>query len=415
MGSTEEGSVRPWTLLPEVRAGSAPASYGSLLHLIRSRPGWTRQQLLAATGLSRTTLFARLDVLFSEGLVYADGSVPRNGAGGAARGPGRRSELLRFDDRDKIILIFDLGQTQGRVCVTDVHGRILRMVELRQGIDADPEDYLRGAFDLAHGLVDDSDSRHLVGVGLGIPGPVDPDTGVLGHSTTMPQWQSFPISDTVQREWRAPVLIENDARAFALGEASVAGSGETVLAIKYATGIGAGIVVDGRVVKGSDGAAGDIGHIRLTDDGPLCTCGRQGCLAAWASGHALVEALADTGVRTTTEVADRVQAGDEEAGAALDRAVDRLGRVLATVVATINPDTLVLGGQLGRLTRVVEAIDRRVHADVVARATQRLTVQAAQLGPDGATVGLARKVAQLAFSPQAVDAWVERVKADVNG
>lgn len=414
MGSTGEGSVRPWTLLPEVRAGSTPTSYGYLLTLIRSRPGWTRQQLLAATGLSRTTLVDRLDALFTEGLVYADGSVPRNGEAGV-RGPGRRSELLRFDDRDKIILVFDLGQTQGRVCVTDVHGQILRMAELRQGIDADPEDYLRGAFAMAHGLLDASRDLQLVGVGLSIPGPVDPDTGILGHSTTMPQWQSFPISDTMQAEWRAPVLIENDARAFALGEASVAGSGETVLAIKYATGIGAGIVVDGRVIKGSDGAAGDIGHIRLTDDGPLCTCGRQGCLAAWASGHALVEALADTGVRTTTEVAGRVEVGDEGACAALDRAVSRLGRVLATVVATVNPDTLVLGGQLGRLPRVVAAIDDQIHADVVARATQRLTVQAARLGPDGATVGLARKVAQLVFSPQAVDAWVERVRADVDG
>lgn len=396
-----------WTQLAPERFTPA-TSYGALVDFIRSRPGWTRQQLLAATGMSRTTLFERLETLFELGYVYQDGSAP---TGDGTRRPGRRSELLRWDTRGRRVLVFDLGQTHARICVTKVNGQILRMREITKDIDTDAHGYLNDVFAVASDLLAVGEAEQVIGVALGIPGPVNPVTGALGPSTTMPQWAGYPIQELIRERWGVPVVIENDARAFALGEAGMIGADKTILAIKYATGIGAGIVDVGHVLEGADGAAGDIGHVRITDDGPECTCGRNGCLAAWASGHALLERLRHTGVRNLTELAERAVAGDELVCEAIDEAASRLSRVLATVVAAINPDHLVLGGALGQLPRVVSRISDLIREDVTERARRTLVVSSAHLGADGAVFGLARKVVDVAYDPDTIDtaiqAWAE--------
>lgn len=380
------------------------ASHGYLLDLFRSRSGWTRQQLLETTGVSRTTLYDRLDVLFQEGLVYSAGSVPPGEGTSPAR--GRRSELLRFDDRGKVVLVIDAGQVHVNVCVADVHGTILRMRSLRLAIDTDPAQYLQTVFATAGVLLDSETDETLVGVALGIPGPVDSVTGVLGRSTTMPQWQSFPIVETIRQHWPVPVVIENDAHAFALGEASAAGNVESIIAIKYSTGIGAGLVVGGKVLRGSDGAAGDIGHVTISAEGPTCTCGRDGCLAAYASGHALVRELAHTGVQTVHDIATLATAGDPATIDAVSEAARRLSSVLGAIVTAINPDVVVLGGVLGRLPFVVDEVDRQVREHVVDRATQRLRITSARLGDQGATAGLARQLVNVVYAPHTIDAAI---------
>lgn len=390
---------RPLRLDP-APAGGGAMTHGAVLQLIRQRPGVTRQQLLATTGVSRTTLFDRLDGLFHHGLIYQAGQAP-NSAGGGSR--GRRSELLRWDDRGRVVVVLDLGQTHARVCVTDVRGQVLRMQEIATSIDVRPEPYLAELHGIARRLLAVGTDETVVGVGVGIPGPVNSRTGVLGRSTTMQHWQQYPLWERERQYWGVDVVIDNDARAFAFGEASVAAPHDTVMAVKFATGIGAGLVSAGHLVEGSDGTAGDIGHVRSDVSGPRCTCGRHGCLAAWASGAALLRDLADAGVHDLGDVVDRVTAGDELVTAAVDAATDRLATVLAPVVAAVNPDALVLVGQLGRLPRVVTRLDSLLREDVSERAREHLVVSVGRLGADGAVVGLTRRVVDLAFDPHVVD------------
>jgi predicted NBD/HSP70 family sugar kinase len=380
---------------------SGPTTPGHLLSLIRSRPVWTRQQLLAVTGMSRTTLFERLDVLFRHRLVYEAGSAGSDG--------GRPATLLRFDDRDRVALVFDLGQTHARIGVADLSGRTRRMTEQQLDITEPPQWLLPRLLRAAAALLDAGDGEHLAGIGMSVPGPVGAAAATLGTSTTMPEWVRYPIADVVRERWPVPVLIENDARAFALGESTMIplARGAALLAVKFASGIGSGIVLGGEAIAGVGGAAGDIGHIRVSDGGPACLCGRRGCLAAWASGRALLEQLRPQGVRNLRDLAERVDRGDPDVNAATARASEALGRVLAAVIAMVNPQILVLGGTLGRLAAVVTAVERQVRATALDRVTVGLSVVPSRLGDEAVSVGLTAMLNATVFAPDVIDALVD--------
>ena len=273
------------------RVGSTP---GHLLNLIRGRDDWTRGGLLAETGLSRTTLFDRLNQLFTAGLAYEAGSIPSTG--------GRPAVRVRFEDRHRVVLIFDLGHHHGRVAVTDLDGVTLRETTLPINISSTPQPLLDKVFGIADALLDAGGAEKLVGVGMAIPGPISSVTGRLTPTTIMPGWHEYPLIERIEEHWTVPALLENDARALALGEAAARPGVTPLLAIKYSHGIGAGIVLDGQLLSGAAGAAGDIGHIRIRNGrSRVCRCGRSGCLAAYASGHALLRGLGRPEVASTVD------------------------------------------------------------------------------------------------------------------
>jgi len=371
------------------------ATPGHVLALIRSRPEWTRQQLLDATGMSRPTLQDRLALLFARGLIRA--------AGVEASGNGRPAELIRFDDRHLVVLTFDVGHTHARVGVSGVHGRQLRSREVRLDITNTPPDTAVDLLiELGTAVMAGDERERLVGVGIGLPAPISPATGLPGPTPIMPGWEHYPLLDRLRAHWPVPTVVENDARALVLGEATRYPE-STVLGLKWANGIGAGLVTKGRTLSGDDGAAGDIGHVMLNARGPRCRCGRRGCLAAYASGYALRARFASAGVAGLDEIATRAAAGDPEVCAALDTAARRVGGVLAALIAMTNPRVLVLGGIIGALPRVVDAVAARVRAVTLSRSTESLRIVASQLGPRACTVGLVHLVVERVFAPEAID------------
>ncbi|NUR51343.1 MAG: ROK family protein [Hamadaea sp.] len=381
---------------------------GHLLALIRTRPHWTRRELLDATGMSRPTLLERLAPLFAAGLVHEAGPTRSEG--------GRPAQLIRFDDRSMVVLTFDVGHTRARVCYSGVHGRPLRSASLALDLAArSPASAVsvltKTAADLGLGK-----GERLIGVGVGLPAPISPLTGLPSPSTVLP---SFPAA-RMRGLWDVPVVFENDARAFALGsalslasgsalslapgsavslpsgsalslasgsalslasgsEGVVLGSQGVVLGVKWSSGIGAGVVVDGRCLTGADGAAGDIGHIRVDPSGPLCRCGRRGCLAAFAAGYALQ-------------------------GASPVAAARRVGEVLASLIALVNPRTLVLGGSIGARPAVVSTVDEVVRAVAMPHSVGELRVVASPPEAEAGTAGLVELVIRRVLSPDAVDA-----------
>jgi predicted NBD/HSP70 family sugar kinase len=373
---------------PAATAGSSP---GRLLQVIRSRDDWTRQQLLAETGLSRMTLFERLDPLFRAGLVHEAGPAGPTG--------GRPAALIRFADQGRVVLVLDLDHHTARVAVTDLAGRSLRERELPVDVAGPPESVLTTVCDAGAALLAAGAGETLVGVGVALPGPVSPVTGLLRPATVMPGWDGFPIAAAIAARWPVPVLLENDARAHALGEAADRPGTTPLVAVKYAHGIGAGVVLDGALLCGFDGAAGDIGHIRVAagDGAPVCRCGRTGCLAAFASGYALLRRRGVTPSSSDDLAARLAASGDLRDGARL------LGRTLAGLVALVNPQTIVLGGTLGRLPVVVDEVTAAVRADALERLTGDLEI-VASTARHPAAVGMAALVTGHVYAPAAVDA-----------
>jgi predicted NBD/HSP70 family sugar kinase len=380
---------------------SAGTSPGHLLSLIRARGGATRGQLLDLTGLSRTTLYERLDVLARAKLVYEGEQLGSTG--------GRPARPLRFDDRTRVLLALDIGQTHGRLSVCSLEATTLVHEVLALDVTTPPEELVPELIRRSRDLLSAFPDREVVGIGLGLPVPVQTGTGTRWPTTTMPGWEAYPLTDCFAEVWPVPLLVENDARAITLGEYTSSEDSEgadVLLGVKYASGIGAGVVVDGHALRGSSGATGDIGHIRLTSNGPRCRCGRRGCLAAHVSGRALLRDLRGTGVRTLDDIVARLDDGDREVTAAVRDASALLGRTLSNTVQFMNPRRVVLGGVLGRHPLVAQQIAHQISRHTIPRIANEVTVSTGTLGEEAATVGLCRLVLSHVYAPEQIDATV---------
>jgi len=367
-------------------AGSAPSA-GTILELIRQTGGLSRAELLERSGMARSTLYARLEELAALGVIYE--------AEPLEAGRGRPSRRIRFDDRGRVVLAVAIGQAIARVSVTDVSGRELRSRTRPVELSRPAAEVLDPLLDIGAVLLAPGDV--LAGVGVAVPAPVDVRTGLIRAATTIADWPADAALTAAGRRFGVPVVVENDGRAEALGECA---PGETMVYAKVATGISCGIVVDGQVVGGARGVAGDIGHILVDPAGPRCRCGRRGCLAAFSSGAGLVERL---GLGSLDELVAAVGDGEPTALAELRAAAGHLGRALAAIVATVNPGRLLLGGAVGRLRPMVDEVRARVQGDVVERVADGLRVEAGAWGEAAAARGLADLVVRRAYSPEAID------------
>jgi glucokinase-like ROK family protein len=258
--------------------------------------------------------------------------------------------------------------------------------------------------------------ERLQAIGIGVPGPVSFRDGVPVSPPIMPGWDRYPVREVLGREHGCPVVVDNDVNIMAIGEhyGGVAHTVDNLLFVKIGTGIGCGIYLGGQVYRGTDGCAGDIGHIQVDDDGPVCSCGNIGCLEALFSGAALArDALAAARSGQSPALAERLAASgmlaalDVAAGAAEGDAVciqlireggRRVGTVLAGLVSFINPSIIVIGGGLAGLGHVLLAEIRSVvYRRSLPLATGNLPVVMSELGARAGVVGAAVLASDLAF------------------
>jgi predicted NBD/HSP70 family sugar kinase len=384
---------------------SLSTSAGHIFQLFRQGSVRTRGELRQLTGLSRSTVLQRVAALIEAGYLKEEGQSASTG--------GRPPVVLIPNDEGKTILTADLGATHGRLAVTDGAGRFLAETGLESRIDAGPEEVLIRVFDTFKRLLRQVGRRpsEVVGIGLGLPGPVDVESATVFQPPIMPGWHNFPIREFTARRFRAPVFVENDANLMAFGEGRAHyPDAQSLLFVKVATGIGAGLVINGAIYNGMDGGAGDIGHVRVSEAaGHLCDCGADGCLAAVAGGKAIARMLTEHGVdaHSSREVVRLVQDGNPDAVAATRGAGRLLGQVLATAVSLLNPQILVLGGDMGSthehfLLGMRESIYQRTQP----LATRSLTIATTQLGDRAGVVGASELVRDRIFSSGAVDSTI---------
>jgi glucokinase len=213
-------------------------------------------------------------------------------------------------------------------------------------------------------------------IGVGVPGSVDPMTGVIVESHHTPELTGHHLGRALGARFALPAFVDNDVNALALSEWMFGlGRGtNSLVVLATGTGIGAGIVLDGRLVRGGAGYAGELGHAPVRFDGRSCWCGGRGCLAVYASGRGISEAA---GGRAAPLVFQAATAGDAAAGAIVDEACDALGAMIATIVNGLNPDVVVVTGGVAaayaaREARVLRAAGR--HALALALSRTRIAI-----------------------------------------
>ncbi|GAA4510842.1 MULTISPECIES: ROK family transcriptional regulator [Nonomuraea] len=371
---------------------------GQVLQLIRDRTCRTRKELIEVTGLSRSTVTDRVDRLIEAGYIHESGVATSRG--------GRPPSVLDIDATSRLALVADLGASHARVALTDLAARPMAEEHIEMRIARGPEAVLTWVRQAFRRLLDRTGrpAGQVCGIGLNLPGSVDHASGRMIRSFLMPGWDDHPISEALRAEFEVPVLVENDANAMALGEwwSSWRGCASLVL-VKVSTGIGTGIVLDGRVYRGVEEAAGNLGHVRLSEsDDRVCTCGSRGCVASLASGHAIAT---DLGRDTSRDVVRLVHSGDPAAIARVQEGGRTLGVVLATAVSLLNPGVLVLAGDMAEtgehyLTGIRESVYRRS----LPYTTRNLDIVTSSLGDRAGIVGTAVIVMEHVLSPRAVDA-----------
>ncbi|MEU8482712.1 ROK family protein [Streptomyces sp. NPDC048641] len=389
------------------------ARAGDLLHLVRSGRATTRGALQEATGLSRATVGQRLDRLFRAGWL-------REGAGvtGASPAGGRPSLRLEFDDGHAVVLAVSLDTRHARAAVLTLTGELLAERSGALSVDEGPERVLGALGGWFAGLLKEAarPADAVCGIGVGVPGPVDTATGRAVQPPIMPGWDGYDIRGRLGRAFAegtggaagaagaadVPVLVENDANLMAYGEQRTGHPDCTAFAlVKVSTGIGAGVVIGGRIYRGIDGGAGDIGHIRVPEGaGTLCRCGSYGCLAAVASGRALARRLTEAGVpaESGSDVRELLAEGHPEAVRLAREAGRSVGEVLATVVTLLNPGVLMIAGDLAG-TPFLTGVRELLYQRALPRSTAHLDVVTAQLGERSALVGAGALVVEHLYAP----------------
>ena len=349
-----------------------------VMEILRMHGRISQAEIARATGLSRTTVSTLVAQLKEAGLV-SDVDTKTGHAGG-----GRPGVQLVLRNPSHVVVGIDFGHSHVAIAVADLAHNVL--AEHRYDLDVNRE--AARALDVAASMFAEVLSEvavertAVVGVGMGIPGPVDRARGTAGSATILPGWVGLRIAAEMEQRLGVPVQIENDANLGALAELTW-GAGKdcsNFAYIKAATGIGAGIVIDGRLLRGATGTAGEIGHTTLDEAGPLCYCGNRGCLETVASGPAIVQLVGpvDGAMLSLSQIVERASSGDLRCRRALADAGREIGVAIAGLCNLINPERVVVGGLMSRAGEVLlRPLRESIRRHAVQAAAETVDVRAA--------------------------------------
>jgi predicted NBD/HSP70 family sugar kinase len=381
---------------------------GSIFKIIRDQGPLYPADIVRRTGLAKSTVSVYIDRLISAGLIREEDL------------PERKRRKLKVAESAGYVIGVDLGQTHLHVGLCDLEAEVRDSVaESVDLLNSSPESILARVVRAARELSarNSLDPRSLSGIGFGVPGPVDYAHGVPVSPPVMPGWDRFPLASVLAREFTCPVFVDNDVNILALAERDkgAAAQDPDFLYIKVGSGIGAGIMVNGRIYRGCKGAAGDIGHISINGDDTLCHCGNRGCLEAIAGGRALAlrgdaaarsgasrflaERMSEGAAATPELIAKGAAMGDEECLMLVISSGKCLGDVIAKLVNFFNPSLIVVGGGLANLgERYIASVRESVYGRSTPLATSDLIIKRSTLNERSGVIGASILVLDEIFS-----------------
>ncbi len=381
-----------------------PASPGSVLALVRAGQASTRNDLAECLGVARSTVVQRLGVLSAAGLVRVAGDAQSSG--------GRPASVFAFNEDAGLVLVGDLGQTGCHLAVCDLGARPLAEHTAPLEIERGPEPVLgwvRSRFSKLLARIG-RDWGDVLGVGIGLPGPVDFRTGRPVSPPAMPGWDGVYVPGLFSAVTDRPVLVDNDARIMALGEHRTARrDDEHMIFVKLGSGIGAGLIAHGMVLRGERGAAGDIGHIVVDQQASeVCRCGNVGCLDAVAGGWAIARRMG-AAAPTPPDVVRLAREGHAEAMSEVRRSGRLVGAAVADAVNLLNPTSVIIGGKLAEADeQVFAAIREAIYRHATPIASRHLTISLSELGHMAGVIGAAHMVIDYVLEPERVAELVAR-------
>ncbi|MFF4245859.1 ROK family protein [Streptomyces sp. NPDC001822] len=360
------------------------ANLERVVRAVRMAGSLTQAEIARSTGLSAATVSNIVRELKDGGTV----EVTPTSAG------GRRARSVSLSGDAGIVIGVDFGHTHLRVAIGNLAHQVLAEESEPLDVDASSAQGFGRAEQLVNRLVETTgiSPEKVIGVGLGVPGPIDVESGTLGSTSILPGWTGINPSQELAGRLGVPVYVDNDANLGALGEL-VWGSGRGVrdLAyIKVASGVGAGLVIDGHIYRGPGGTAGEIGHITLDESGPVCRCGNRGCLETFTAARYVLPLLMPSHGPDLTM--DRVVQLAREGDPGCRRVIGDVGRHIGSGVANLcnllNPSRVVLGGSLAEAGELVLGpIRDSVSRYAIPSAARQLSVLPGALGGRAEVLG----------------------------
>lgn len=303
---------------------------------------------------------------------------------------------------------FDLGGTNMGASIVSLDGKILYSNECPTLASESAENVIGRIKNLIANCFEKAKTENLeiLSIGIGCPGIIDTDNGIVKYSPNITNWSNVEISKILNQEFQVPVYVDNDVRVAALGEYFFgAGKGyKNILCITIGTGIGGGIILDGKIMRGSSQSMGEIGHITLKKDGPLCGCGNYGCLEALASSIAIIREakavienngseimknlLANTSELNAKLVTDAYHQGDKEAIRIINEVAEWVGIGLSSVINLINPEVIIIGGGVSMAGDILfNPIKKEIEKRALKIPRELVKIVPAQLGNDAGMIG----------------------------
>ncbi|MCQ6551940.1 ROK family transcriptional regulator [Streptomyces sp. C10-9-1] len=360
------------------------ANLERVVRAVRMAGSLTQAEIARSTGLSAATVSNIVRELKDGGTV----EVTPTSAG------GRRARSVSLSGDAGIVIGVDFGHTHLRVAIGNLAHQVLAEESEPLDVDASSAQGFGRAEELVNRLVEQAgiSREKVVGVGLGVPGPIDVESGTLGSTSILPGWSGINPSEELSGRLGVPVHVDNDANLGALGE-MVWGAGRGVrdLAyIKVASGVGAGLVIDGQIYRGPGGTAGEIGHITLDESGPVCRCGNRGCLETFAAARYVLPLLQPSygGELTMERVVQLAREGDPGCRRVVADVGRHVGSGVANLCNLLNPSRVVLGGDLAEAGELVLGpIRDSVSRYAIPSAARRLSVAPGALGGRAEVLG----------------------------
>ena len=373
-----------------------------VMRALRRQGRISRSEISNITGWSKAKASQEIRSLMDKGYLVETGE-------GISQG-GRKPRLLRINNQLGYIAGIDIGATSLDIALADVTGSILKRCSEPTDVKLPPEAVFGRCSELLLEMMQaqGGSSNQILGIGVGVPGPVDFARGVLVAPPLMPEWENFPIRDFFKKTFSSAfVVVDNDVNIMALGEirAGDAANIDHFIFVKIGTGIGAGIISNGKLHRGSDGSAGDIGHICVDKEGPLCACGNKGCLEAMAAGPAIASKALNAarsgtspilrqmresngGILRPEDVNAACREGDQAALDIIRDSGQMIGDVLASLVNFFNPSHIFIGGGIANFgNHLLVAIRRAVLHRSLPLATTHLSIKFSRVGSNAGVMG----------------------------